>query len=470
LLGDGRGHLGTPTLFPTEVGSSRLVAADFNGDHKVDLAVTNLGSNTVSILFGKGDGTFAPARNIAVGMGPLGIVVGDFNHDGKADLAVANSGVVFGTNQGPKANTLAILIGNGNGSFGAPTFIPVANTPLAVVVSDFNKDGKQDLAVRNSAGGFVSELLGNGNGTFQAPRQFKVGAGALGISVADFNADGNLDLVVTHGTANTDLSRRVAILFGDGTGNFKPPVVVGAGRVPVAVLAGDFDHDGTADYMTANFESNTVSRVLGKGHATFLDIRPAIPTPSSSPNQVITADFNNDGITDLAVVNGDGNAPSNSVSILLGKQGGGFEIAKVFAVAANPTGLAAGDFNHDGHLDLAVVAAGDSPAEPGSLAILLGNGDGTFKVPQLFDPGPGRPLTVAVADFNGDGNLDVVLGEAALTFGPASVELLLGNGNGGFGTFKPIDLFLQPGSVVLNVITADFNHDGKADIAYLGTT
>src|SRR5262249_53038519 len=145
LLGDGRGHLGTPPLFPTEVGSSRLVAADFNGDHKVDLAVTNLGSNTVSILFGKGDGTFAPARNIAVGMGPLGIVVGDFNHDGKADLAVANSGVVFGTNQGPKANTLAILIGNGNGSFGAPTFIPVADTPLAVGRNAFNKGGNKEL-------------------------------------------------------------------------------------------------------------------------------------------------------------------------------------------------------------------------------------------------------------------------------------------------------------------------------------
>ena len=470
LLGDGLGHLGTPTVLPTGIGPSRLVAADFNGDHKVDLAVTNLGSNTVSIFLGRGNGTFTHMGNLAVGMGPVGIAVGDFNHDGKADLAVANSGIAFDNNKGAEANTLAILLGNGNGSFRVPTFIPVAQTPLVVVVSDFNKDGKQDLAVSNFTGGFVSELLGNGNGTFQAPHQFKVGSSADGLTVADFNGDGIPDIAVTNGNGVNTATNKVAILFGNGVGGFKTPVVVGAGRDPVAVLAGDFNHDGKADYMTANFDADTVSVVLGNGDGTFLDIRPAIPTPSSSPNQVIVADFNNDGITDLAVVNGDGNAPSNSVSILLGKQGGGCETAKVFAVAANPTGLAAGDFNHDGHLDLAVASAGESPTESGSLSILLGNGDGTFKAPQLFDPGPGRPLTVAVADFNGDGNLDVVLGEAALTFGPASVELLLGNGKGSFGTFKPIDLFPQPGSAVLNVITADFNHDGKADIAYLGTT
>ena len=210
--------------------------------------------------------------------------------------------------------------------------------------------------------------------------------------------------------------------------------------------------------------------VLGKGDGTFLDIGPGVPTKSESSNQVITADFNNDGIPDLAVVNGTfGTAIGNSVSIFLGKNGGGFQAPKEFAAAPGPTGLAAGDFNHDGHLDLAVAAAGDS-AQGASLAILLGNGDGTFRAPQLFDPGPGAPTTVAVADFNGDGNLDVVLGEDALAFGPASVELLLGNGKGGFGQAKPIDLFQQVGSFLQNVITADFNRDGKADIAYLGTT
>jgi hypothetical protein len=470
LLGDGLGHLDTPTVLPAGVGPSRLVAADFNGDHKVDLAVTNLGSNTVSIFLGRGNGTFTHAGNLAVGMGPVGVAVGDFNHDGKADLAVANSGIAFDNNEGPEANTLAILLGNGNGRFRAPTFIPVAKTPLVVVVNDFNKDDKQDLAVSNFAGGFVSELLGNGNGTFQAPREFKVGSNADGITVADFNGDGNPDIAVTNGNGNNTITDKVAILFGDGEGSFKPRVVVGSGRVPVAVLAGDFNHDGKADYMTANFDANTVSVVLGKGDGTFFDIGPGIPTNSAFPSQTITADFNNDGIPDLALVNGDGQTPGNSVSILLGKQRGGFETAKVFAAALNPIGLAAGDFNHDGHLDLAVAAAGESAESTGSLGILLGNGDGTFRAPHLFDPGPGRPTTVAVADFNGDGNLDVVLGEDALTFGPASIELLLGDGKGGFGQFKPIDLFQQIGASLQNVISADFNRDGKPDIAYLGTT
>src|SRR5215831_5768895 len=104
------GHLGTPTVLPTGIRPSRLVAADFNGDHKVDLAVTNLGSNTVSIFLGRGNGTFTHMGNLAVGMGPVGIAVGDFNHDGKADLAVANSGIAFDNNKGPEANTLAILL------------------------------------------------------------------------------------------------------------------------------------------------------------------------------------------------------------------------------------------------------------------------------------------------------------------------------------------------------------------------
>src|SRR5262249_37070726 len=133
LLGDGKGNLGAPTVLPAGINPGHIVVADLNSDHKLDLAVTNIGSNDVSIFLGKGDGTFVVAVTEPVGMGPLGIAVGDFNHDGKPDLAVANSGIDTGSNQGDHRNTLAILLGNGRGGFRPASFIPVEKRPLIVV-------------------------------------------------------------------------------------------------------------------------------------------------------------------------------------------------------------------------------------------------------------------------------------------------------------------------------------------------
>jgi hypothetical protein len=388
LLGDGLGHLGAPAVLPDGNHPLHIVAADFNGDHGPDLAVTNLNSNNVSILLGRGDGTFTSAPSPSVGMGPVGIVSGDFNGDGKTDLAIANSGVLSGNNQGTHANTVAILVGTGTGRFQAPAFIPVAKTPLLLAVADFNKDTKQDLVVSNNADGVVSGLLGNGNGTFQTPRTFRVPR-ALGISAADFNGDGNPDVIVTNANLST-----VALLLGDGSGNFNSAKQVTSGRRPAAVLTGDFNHDGNADYITANVDANTVSGVLGKGNGTFLDIGPDLPSNGAVSNQIIAADFNHDGITDLAQVNtGDsGEQAGNSVSILLGRSGGGFQTGRVFPAGTSPSALAAGDLNRDGRLDLAVTAFGDPTQNiPARLAILLGvmapsrRHAGSFR-------GPGAPL------------------------------------------------------------------------------
>src|SRR5215831_13493405 len=433
LLGDGLGHLGAPRVLSAGAHPLHVAAADFNGDHKMDLAVTNLESNNVSILLGRGDGTFMGAPSPAVGMGPVGIVQGDFNHDGKIDLAVANSGVLSGSNQGAHANTVAILLGMGTGRFQAPVFLPVAKTPLLLAVADFNKDMKPDLVVSNNGGGVVSELLGNGNGTFQTPRTFHVQQ-AISISVADFNTDGNPDMVVSNGNGQTSTSSTVALLLGDGTGNFNPAKEVPAGRQPSAVLAGDFNHDGKADYITSNLDANTISVVLGKGNGAFNDIGPDIPSNGAFSTQVIAGDFNNDGIPDLAQVNtGLIRNEGNTISVLLGKRGGGFQAAQTSKVGRQPAGLAAVDFNHDGHLDLVVADFGDPINNvSGDVALLLGNGDGSFQTARKFGAGPGLPLSVAIADFNGDGNPDAVVAENSTAFGPGAISLLLGDGTHGF--------------------------------------
>src|SRR5437588_662056 len=118
-----------------------VVRADFNGDGRLDLATANQGANTVSVLLGNGNGTFQPAQTSATGAGPASVAVGDFNADGKLDLATANQG----------DNTVSVLLGNGNGTFQAPSNISIGSPPTSVAVGDFNADGKLDLGVTSNA-------------------------------------------------------------------------------------------------------------------------------------------------------------------------------------------------------------------------------------------------------------------------------------------------------------------------------
>jgi hypothetical protein len=463
MRGDGLGHLGTPMILAAGTQPTHIVVADFNGDHRPDLAVTNLGSNNASIFLGRGDGTFSTTVSPAVGVGPEGIVAGDFNADGKVDLAVANSGVLSGTNQGTNGNTVAILLGLGTGRFQPASFIPVASTPLRLVVADFNRDTRQDLAVTSNGAEVVSVLLGNGTGTFQTPRTFSV-PNATNIGVADFNTDGNLDLAVVDGEFST-----VALLLGSGAGSFNPAKRIPSGTFPIDVITGDFNHDGKADYITANDFANTVSVVLGRGNGTFVDIGSAVPTNGTThSNQIIAANLNSDGITDLAQVNTGITPPSGtsfgtSVSVLLGTAAGGFQAPRVLAIGKNgPTALAAADLNHDGALDLAVTTFGDSAQNPASLAILLGKGDGTFGTPKQFVPGPANPKSIAIADVNGDGKLDAIIAQDPTSLSVGGISVLPGDGNGNFGPQKTL-VIGQPS----NVVAADFNLDRKIDIAYL---
>jgi hypothetical protein len=464
LLGDGKGNLGSPAVFAAGTNPGHIVVADFNGDHKLDLAVTNIGSNDVSILLGKGDGTFAAAESVPVGMGPLGITVGDFNHDGKVDLAVANTGIATGSNKGTHGNTLAILLGNGKGGFRSASFIPVAKRPLSVVAGDFNNDQKLDLAVSNNGKGEVTELLGKGDGTFQAPRLFEV-RGAASLSVADFNGDGNQDLAVTNLTATAGAGPNIAILFGDGQGNFNPPITATSGRTALSVFPGDFNRDGKMDYITADSDSNSVSVVLGNGDGTFFDIGPGVNSKGQFSLQMVTADFNHDGLPDLALANsGVIGALGHTVSVMLGRKGGGFMPGKLFAVGQQPSGLAVTDFNHDGQLDLVVANFGDFPTN-GDVSLLLGNGDGSFQSPRNFSAGD-FPDSIAAADFNGDGNPDAVVANFGTNLGIPSISVMMGDGKNSFGKSKNVITFPQL-TQLSHVTTGDFNGDGKADIAYI---
>ena len=227
LLGNGNGTFGAPVNYGfagVGGGPNSLALVDFSGDGKLDLAVATSRSNTVSVLLGNGNGTFAIAVNYTVGTAPSSVAVGDVNGDGKADLAVANNG----------SSNVSILLGDGPGTFlGGAVDYSTAAGPTSVVIGDVNGDGKPDLAVAatgsNPAAGTnaVSVLAGNGNGTFGAAVNYSVGINPSAVARQDLNGDGKPDLAVTNLSSNT-----VSILLN--TSCRSGPV-------------GDFNGDGSAD-------------------------------------------------------------------------------------------------------------------------------------------------------------------------------------------------------------------------------
>jgi len=348
----------------------------------------------------------APGSPFAVGNRPTDIVVGDFNGDGKLDFAVTNVG----------SNTVSVLLGDGRGGFtdapGSP--IPVGNSPFHIAVGDFNRDGNLDLAVTNASSNSVSVLLGNGRGGFTAApgSPFVVDFGPEGIAVGDFNGDGKPDLaILTYQGGN-----HVSVLLGDGSGGFinapGAPFNVGIGDVSIAV--GDFNGDGNLDLAAPNAGSNTVSVLLGDGKGGFSDA-PGSPIPVGNfPADIAVGDFNGDGKLDLAITNIATRFPSltvtSNVSVLLGNGKGGFTAApgSPFDVGNQPFGIAVGDFNGDRKLDLAVANTRGN-----NVSVLLGDGSGGFRnAPGSPISVGNRPTNIVFGDFNGDGKLDFAVTNA----------------------------------------------------------
>ncbi len=255
FLGTGDGtfetsSVGLPLLNPND-NYTAIVAADFNGDGKLDLALVDAETDTVDVLLGNGDGTFQAPQEYPVGSGPESLVVGDFSGDGSLDLAVTN------TND----NDVSILMGNGNGTFMPADNLPAGIGPTALVAGDFSDDGKLDLAAADAGTNSVIILLGNGNGTFQSPISTMLpnlsfygnGPGFEGpesLAAGDFTGNGKLDLAIVDTAVDTGLSIAsggVFVLLGNGDGTFQPPNEYAAGYLPEAVVAGDFNGDGHLD-------------------------------------------------------------------------------------------------------------------------------------------------------------------------------------------------------------------------------
>jgi hypothetical protein len=401
------------------------LAADFNKDGHVDAIVPD-GLYSFVYLQGLGDGSFRSgidyySEPTTAGNGyqtSVGIASGDFNGDGHPDFVLGNS-YAFGQKEG----NITVFLSNGDGtlkpgvSYGSKTF---SNFQFQfVAVGDFNGDGKLDIAATDAINGGVQVFTGNGDGTFTAGSAYPTDSGTYtswGIIAGDFNGDGKTDLAVvnnTNGGANGD----VGVLINNGAG-----------------------------------------------------FNPVVNYPTTAPGtEITTADVNLDKHLDLILpLYGTSSTPGTSVVVLLGKGDGTFPTSKSTTVGNNPYAASIGDLNGDGKPDLAVTIQDQTSSHNQGIAVALGNGDGTFQTPTLFQttlqsalfglPGPGY---VKMVDVNQDGYLDLLYTNSTFS----TVGVRYGKGDGTFN--DPVEY--PAGSFASDIAFADVNGDGEPDVVTSGT-
>lgn len=398
------------------------VAADFNGDGYLDIAAVEGNFQLVAIfVYQPSQGCYQQTASYSTGPSPSGIVVSDFNSDGNLDLAIPNEGT----------NTLTLLLGNGDGTFTQST-VSVGSVPYSMVTADFNGDGIPDLAVGTWYNG-ITILLGKGDGTFTAGTNLAVGSQnqptPVSIIAGDFNGDGKIDLVIPTGTG-------VSVYLGNGDGTFSSSPTSSTVSVPantdMSYLApGDFNRDGKLD-LAISFGINVVPEtgeiliLLGNGDGTF-----TATTPSTTPDgsiQLAVADFNVDGIPDIAALD-----IAANITVLIGQGDGTFASPAYSVPTAESTfirGLTVGDMDGDGRPD--ILYPGDYP--PNSIAMYFGLTkpmQTASTEPVSIDPsGTGQHLVVA--SYPGDANATSATSEPVSLWGtpPATATALAVTANG----------------------------------------
>ncbi|HXU11958.1 MAG TPA: FG-GAP-like repeat-containing protein, partial [Candidatus Binatia bacterium] len=442
-------------IFPSQVNqvggtSLSMATGDFDGDGIKDVAVANRGlfsqagysGGDVSILLGYGDGTLAPQIHLATPHSPRSIVAGDFDRNGRDDLAVA-----FAENA-----DVAVFLSRGGGSFDPPVIYAHGTGDGAVMTGDFNGDGLQDLIAL--AGGFATVWLGAGDGTFA--QGATTVAGEHLVAIADMNVDGRQDVVsMSIQNAPTEPPGGVLLSFGHGDGTFDAPIHLAV--LPYAVTVADFDGDGIPDLTTPVSDPGgpAIDVLRGAGDGTFARWT-TIPTGAY---QALAADFNGDARPDFAATG----LPTGRTEIFLNDGAGGFTLSDAVAdlpgIGITPV-LETDDMDGDGNRDFLVLY--DYGFRPGDLEVNRGRGDGTFIRRVVYPTGLDSSI-VASADFNLDGHLDVAVSSCCEPAGgnQGHVTVLLGTGE---GRLEPGEV-LQAGRYTSWVAAGDFNNDGRPDLA-----
>jgi hypothetical protein len=342
--------LSAPTKYSAGEEPGDIVVGDFNHDGIADAAVAGYDPGTLSILLGEGGGRFAPSTTYTTQPRTVGLASGDVNGDGNVDLVVGTQ----------STNTVQVFFGDGTGRFVAGRPVVTAQAPNALALADLNGDGKLDLVTANADTQYVTVMMGNGDGTFTTKNTF-AGASASSVAVADLNGDGKLDLAVAQYSLGTPST--VAVLLGQGGGDFGPAREFATGDDPVSVVAADVNGDGKLDLVTSNFDSLDIAVLLGRGDGSF-DAPRFYPVGGES-GDVAVADVDGDGHPDLLATD------SVGLTVFPGLGGGRFGPRAKYrtgfladSVAVAPSGAP--------HPDVLVTNFGD-----GDLAVLANRTSGT---------------------------------------------------------------------------------------------
>jgi hypothetical protein len=444
-----------------------LVTSDFNGDQIADLATGNFASNNISILLGNGNGSFhAAAGALPAVSTPEGMATADFNGDGNADLVAVDA----------VNNVVNVLLGNGNGTFQPAQSFPTELEPLTVATADFNGDGKADLVATNFISGTLSLMFGNGNGSFSpAPgAPLSAGKNPSFVAVGDYNSDGVPDMAVTSAGDHA-----VNVFLNNGDGSFRPAPggPIAAGTNPVSAVAADLNRDGIQDLAITDYLNNTLRILLGNGDGSF---RPGVGPigVGSHPVAVGVADFNADGFLDLSVANsGNSSGVGHTMTVLLGSGDGSFvaEVGSPFAIGLQPAGLAIADFNRDGVPD---IADADSIAfnTPGTVTVLLNSVNAPIVAHgdlAVFGSADHQAIGVTVATFT-DPDRNALPTEYTATInwgdGSATAGAIAADGSGTFHVFGSHTYFFA-GPYPINVAITNPNGEsvGVGSSAYIST-
>jgi hypothetical protein len=426
---------GTP---PSMARPIAALPGDFDGDGIADLAVVNryidgsLQTGSVSVIKRTQTGDYVLISTQLTEGGATWGVVSDFNKDGRPDVANVHNGGV------------GIFLGTGAGGFQPHTTVALSLNPIHLMTADMNADGNPDLVVVQQyigqPQGRVTTLLGNGSGGFTAMTPSPVGQSPRGGAVGDFNRDGLLDVVTGSTIADT-----ISFLPGLGTGNFGPQVTSAIGAGAYYMTPGQFNGDGILDLAATGQTVGKRTIILrGEGNGTFTSTS-VFASGSDSRNPVL-CDFDRNGTVDIAVAD----AGTSNVAVLLGSGNLSFTQSANVGTDNGPAGAISGDINLDGFCDVVTANEGSD-----SVSILMGGGLGNSLGAPTIPTGT-APLGAAAADFNGDGRMDL----AIVNRDDNSITIFRGNGEGWMFESQTAAVGVQPGAIA----AADFNQDGAIDL------
>lgn len=496
LRNNGDGSLKAPVYYQTGQQPGHVVLEDLNGDSHLDIITANEGSGDISVFLGRGDGTFQGQKSYAAGSVPGGLAIGDFNRDGRPDLAVTNTS--WGSNE------VSILFGRGDGTFGTRVVNQVSGTrPRTIKEGDYNNDGIPDLAVlyQSSFGWWgithaIDLLLGKGDGTFLTTKSAVNGGKPIEDFISDdLSRDGVLDIVIfdsnsgetsvfinngngrftqnqlfgaswpavsgdINNDGRTDLLCNLTPWLGQGNGTFEKGGSSVGEKYVLALDLGDIDGDGIMDIVAVE-DGLKLSVILGTGGGSFQGETVVHESEMYAGVNLATGDFNGDGNQDVAVSEYSKSEDKSRIVLYWGSGYNTFSKGTIIETYYSGTKIFAADLNGDGKTDIAHYVGNKY-----EVTVFLNNGDGSFQGALKYSIESNRS-DIKLEDVNGDGYPDIINDVQIGMWGTSSygVSIHAGNGDGTFRHFQTLPFGEREGNWAVHSQIGDLNNDGHPDLA-----